>query len=187
MAYSRFFTPSAVRSAPILAAGLFAVAAAPSAAQDDPADVSGEYLEGLRACQVVADDTDRLACFDAAVGNIVTATETGDVQVIDREDMRQTRRSLFGFNLPNLGLFGGSDEDEEEDELFTTTIASVRYLSSRKARFTTAEGAVWEMKNIPRRLRPIEAGDTVEFKPASLGYFFVRIDGQLGVKGRRIE
>ncbi len=165
------------------AAGAFAVTALPAQAQDAE---DGDYLEGLKACQVVADDTERLACFDAAVGSIVTASDEGEVQVVDREDVRQTRRSLFGFNLPDLGIFG-SEEDEGEEELFTTTIVSARYLSSRKARFTTAEGAVWEMKNIPRRLRRIQEGDSVEFKPAALGYFFIRINGQMGVKGRRVE
>jgi hypothetical protein len=174
------------RSAPMLFAGLLAVCAVPLSAQDGPAGADSDYLDGLKACQVIADNSERLACFDAAVGNIVTASDEGELQVVDREDVRQTRRSLFGFNLPDLGIFG-SDEEEDEDELFTTTIESVRYLSGRKARFTTAEGAVWEMKNIPRRLRRIQPGDTAEFKPAALGYFFVRINGQLGVKGRRVE
>jgi len=174
------------RSAPMLFAGLLAVSAVPLSAQVGPGTEDSDYLDGLKACQVIADNSERLACFDAAVGNIVTASDEGELQVVDREDVRQTRRSLFGFNLPNLRIFG-SDEEEDEDELFTTTIESVRYLSGRKARFTTAEGAVWEMKNIPRRLRRIEPGDTAEFKPAALGFFFVRINGQLGVKGRRVE
>jgi len=188
----RGLTGSAIRSlrapriAATIVAGGFALSALPAHAQDEIVS-DGEYVEGLRACQAVIDDTERLACFDAAVGNIVTASDEGDVQVVDREDVRQTRRSLFGFNLPDLGIFGSDGDDGDEDELFTTTIVSARYLSGRKARFTTAEGAVWEMKNIPRRLRRIQEGDSVEFKPAALGYFFVRINGQMGVKGRRIE
>ena len=185
-----FWTQSVLTRAParggwvsVWVAGAFAMSALPTQAQET-GDV--DYLDGLKACQVVTDDSERLACFDAAVGNIVTASDEGDVQVVDREDVRQTRRSLFGFNLPNLDIFG-SGEEEEEDELFTTTIVSARYLSGRKARFTTAEGAVWEMKNIPRRLRRIQEGDSVEFKPGALGYFFIRINGQMGVKGRRVE
>ncbi|MHA7819240.1 MAG: hypothetical protein ACX930_06305 [Erythrobacter sp.] len=173
-----------------LGAGLIAVSAAPLLAQDEPRnpleDVSDDYLDGLKACQQITQDAQRLACFDQAVGRIVTAEEAGDVQVVDREDVRQTRRSLFGFSLPNLGIFGGGD-DEEEEELFTTTIESVRYSSRGQVRFTTAEGAVWEMSNVPRRMRQIRVGDSVEFKQASLGYYFVRIEGQTGVKGRRVQ
>lgn len=161
----------------------------PAIAQDNAdgsaSDGSVDYLEGLKACQLLTEDTARLACFDSAVGNIVTASDTGDVQVVDREDVRETRRSLFGFSLPNIGIFG-SDDDEEE-ELFETTIESVRYLGRSKARFTTAEGAVWELSSVPRRQRQIRAGDTVIFKDAALGTFFVRINGQRGIKGRRVE
>ena len=185
---SRPATGSALsaRALPLLFAGIFAASALPLNAQEGPAEAQGDYLEGLKSCQTITDNSARLACFDAAVGNIVTASDVGDVQVIDREDVRQTRRSLFGFSLPDLGIFGGEDE-ENSDELFTTTVQSVRYLSGRKARLITAEGAVWEIKNIPRRLRDIEPGDSVEFKQAAMGYFFLRIDGQMGVKGRRVE
>lgn len=179
--------------APLLAAGLMSISATPLLAQDESqsgpdtgiTDASDDYLDGLKACQQIADDAQRLACFDRAVGRIVTAEAAGDVQVVDREDVRQTRRSLFGFSLPNLGIFGG--DDEEEDELFTTTIESVRYTGRSSARITTAEGAVWEMNNIPRNRRQFKPGDEVEFKEASLGFYFLRIGGQTGVKGRRIQ
>jgi hypothetical protein len=46
---------------------------------------------------------------------------------------------------------------------------------------------VWEINNAPARFRPIKAGDTVIFKEASLGFYFIRINGQMGVKGKRIQ
>jgi hypothetical protein len=167
-----------------VAAGFCALGATPLAAQDNAAAAQPDYVENLKACQTLTDDMARLACFDSAVGAILAANDAGEVQVIDKEDVRETRRSLFGFSLPNIGLFGG---DDEADELFETTIASVRYMRSNSARFTTAEGAVWELNNIPSRLRTIKSGDTVVFKKASLGFFFVRINGQTGIKGRRVE
>lgn len=186
MADSRKHAGSCGRFVSLLAAGLVTLGATPALAQDEARDVSGEYLDGLKACQQITDNATRLACFDSAVGSMVAATETGDVKVIDREDMRETRRSLFGFSLPNLGLFGSGDEDEQT-ELFTTTITHVRYTGRNSARVTTAEGAVWEMNNIPSNRREFEVGDEVRFKEASLGFYFLRIDGQTGVKGRRVQ
>lgn len=168
-----------------IAGGFCAIMAAPLSAQDDASSTQPDYVENLKACQTLTDDMARLACFDSAVGAILAANEAGDVQVIDKEDVRETRRSLFGFSLPNIGLFGGGDD--EADTQFETTIASVRYIGRNSARFTTEEGAVWELNNIPSRLRTIKAGDPVVFKKASLGYFFVRIAGQTGIKGRRVE
>lgn len=174
------------RTAPLLASAALAFGASGAIAQDELVVASDQYLDDLKACQQITEDTARLACFDRAVGTIVTASDSGDLQVIDREDVRQTRRSLFGFSLPDLGIFGG-EEDEEEQELFTTTIENVRYTGRNSARITTAEGAVWEMNNIPRNRRPFEPGDEVKFKEASLGFYFLRIDGQTGVKGRRVQ
>lgn len=185
--------PKSLKAPPIpkmiagIAAGFCAIGAAPVAAQDDASAAQPDYVENLKACQTLTVDMARLACFDSAVGAILAANEAGDVQVIDKEDVRETRRSLFGFSLPNIGLFGGGDDDDKEDEQLETTIASVRYIGRGSARFTTSEGAVWELNNIPSRLRTIKAGDPVVFRKASLGYFFVRIAGQTGIKGRRVE
>lgn len=148
---------------------------------------SADYLQNLRECREKSDSAERLACFDATVTNMLDANEKGDVRVVNREDVRDTRRKLFGFSIPDLGILGGSDDEASDDELFQTTIENVRYSGSRTARFTTAEGAVWEIKNIPRRMRPIDPGDSVEFKKASFGYYFVRVSGQRGIKGRRVR
>lgn len=155
-------------------------------AQSSDQDSGKDNLQELKACQVIADDGERLACFDKAVGTVVAATETGELQVIDREDAKNTRRKLFGFSLPDLGIFG-SDDDEEKDELFETTITSSQRITSKRWRFTTAEGAVWELLDVPRRQRAIKPGDTAIFKPASMGTYFVRIKGQIGIRGRRIQ
>lgn len=178
-------------------AGMVAGAPAPLAAQDSsPASASApapDFLDELKRCQLLDDDSERLACFDSKVGAMIAANEAGEVRVIDREDVVQTRRSLFGLNVPEVGVLEKTEKERErearegKDELFETTITGVRYRSSTKAQITTAEGAVWEMNNIPSRLRRIEPGAVAVFKPASLGYYFIRIDGQLGVKGRRIR
>jgi len=145
-----------------------------------------DYMGDLKACRAITDDRERLACYDAKIGTIVTANEAGDVRIVDREDVRRTKRQLFGFSVPAVGVLANDDKDDDKGELFSTSIVSARALPKGGWRFTTAEGAIWEINNPPRRLAPIKAGDTVEFKKASLGYYFVRIAGQIGVKGRRI-
>lgn len=183
---------SATRASGAAAAGILLVTLSGGAlAQDNLPDPSGQLLEKLKTCQAIEEPNERLACFDASVGEIVAASEAGEVRIIDREDVRQTRRALFGLSVPDVGVLK-SDEDKTEEgkearELLETTITSVRYRSARKIRFTTQEGAIWEINNAPRRLRTIEPGNSVIFKKASLGYFFIRIEGQLGVKGRRVQ
>jgi hypothetical protein len=176
-----------VRIAPVVAAGLLAAFSVPALAQDNAGAAPEVYLDGLKSCQLLTDDSERLACFDNAVSAIVTANDAGDVRVVDREDVQRVRRQLFGFTVPDLDILQGDGADENSGELLETVITSVRYQRDSAIRFTTSEGAVWLINNAPTRLRTINEGDTVIFRKASLGTFFIRIGGQMGVKGRRVE
>lgn len=170
---------------PALAIALLAISS-PAAAQDEDAP-GPDHLAALKSCQAMTDDASRLQCFDRAVRTVLAATEAGDLRLIDREAMRDTRRRLFGFSLPRIGLFGGGQGDEEM-EVLESTITSVRFQRSDAFTFKIAEGdATWQVTNAPARLRRPEVGDKVEFKKASMGSYFIRIDGQIGVKGQRIQ
>ncbi|WP_374409080.1 hypothetical protein [Pelagerythrobacter sp.] len=160
-------------------------AAGTAFAQDaDEAD----HIAALKACQQIAADTERLTCLDAAAGAFVAASEQGDVRLVDADDVRQTRRRLFGFTLPDLNIFGGNDDEDDELDMLESTITSVRYSAGDAFVFEIAEGdALWQVRNAPARLRQVEVGDPVVFKRAALGSYFIRIDGQIGVKGKRIE
>ncbi|GAA4051630.1 hypothetical protein [Parerythrobacter jejuensis] len=152
-------------------------------AQDAAVASSGD-LEELRACRAIADPTERLACYDREVGVVIAATDDGSLQVVDKEEVEQTKRRLFGFSLPKLRIFGG---DDEEIKLLQTTITRVRQIERDSWVITTEEGSVWRIKDAPMRFRAPRTGQGVEFKKASLGSYFIRVNGQLGVKGRRIE
>lgn len=179
------------RSSKIMALGLslsVAALAFNAQAQDQSApSPQGNYLDRLKECQAVENNDERLACYDQAVGRVVKATEEGEVRLLDSEDVKKTRRSLFGFNLPKIGIFGGGD-DEDEKELLTSTITNVRYYENDAFIFRIEEGdAVWRVSDAPMRLARVKVGDTVEFERAALGSYWVRINGQNGVKGRRIQ
>ncbi|MFY8048152.1 MAG: hypothetical protein ACOVNS_04970 [Erythrobacter sp.] len=171
------------------AAMLAAITAAPLAAADDKPESA--YIKGLRDCQAKSDPAERLACYDTAVAAMVAASSEGEVRVVDREEVRQTRRKLFGFALPDLGIFGGKDDkdDPEQAEEFTTlqtTIAGVRAINGKYV-LTTAEGAQWQLDEMPARLMKPKVGQPVEIKAGALSSYFLRINGQGGVKGRRVQ
>ncbi|WDA39885.1 hypothetical protein [Erythrobacter sp. BLCC-B19] len=172
-------------------AALAAAAAAPLGAKDKDSGDESAYVTALRECQAKTDPAERLACYDTAVAAMVSATSEGEVQVVDREAVRETRRKLFGFTLPDLGIFGGkSDKDDpEQEEEFTTlntTITGVRGVSGTYV-LTTAEGAQWQLDELPARLMKPKIGQTLEIKKGALSSYFLRINGQKGVKGRRVQ
>jgi hypothetical protein len=160
----------------------------PAHAKDDEAE--NAYVAKLKACQAETDATARLACFDATSAEIVGATETGDLRIVDREEVRKTRRSLFGLNLPDFGIFGKRDKDgkdEDEIEELETKVAAVSGSFSTGFTIRTTEGAVWRIDDVPRRMLDPKVGDTMLIKNGALTSYFVRINGQGGVKAVRIR
>ena len=171
----------------ILATGLtLSTAQAPLQAKQKD---DNHYLQELRTCQAETEADERLACFDKVTGALVNAADSGDLTIVDREKVRDTRRKLFGFSIPDFGIFGGHDKDrkdEKEFEQLDTTIAKVRYGPRGSLILTTQEGAVWEISDAPTRLRSTRAGQKLEIRKGVLNSYFLRINGQSGVKGQRI-
>lgn len=156
----------------------------PAAAQQSNAD-RPDLLAGLQSCSAIEDPARRLACFDRAAASLLAARDSGEVRVVDREEVQETRRSLFGFTLPKLGIFGAGD-DEQLDEL-ESTITGVSRVGRNGYRIRIEEGSTWQIDSAPSRLRTPKPGDAIVLKKASLNSFFIRIAGQIGVKGRRVE
>ncbi|WP_284124593.1 hypothetical protein [Parerythrobacter aestuarii] len=145
---------------------------------------SEDTIEQLKACRSIAEPTARLACYDREVGEVIAATEDGSLQVVDKADVEETKRGLFGFSLPKIKLFGGEDGEMNELE---TTITKARREGRESWIFTTQEGSVWRIAETKMGWKPPKAGQTVVFKKAAMGSYFIRVNGQTGVKGRRIE
>jgi hypothetical protein len=175
-------------AAPIALAALL-LAASPLAAEDEQGESS--YVAALRACQSKTDPAERLACYDTAVAAMVSASSEGEVRVVDREEVREARRKLFGFTLPDLGIFGGKSdkEDPEQAEEFTTLVTTITGVRSTSGTYVliTEEGAEWQLDEVPARLMRPRVGESLEIKKGALSSYFLRIDGQKGVKGRRVR
>lgn len=163
-----------------------AVLSGAAAASDEKREATVDHLAPLRSCQALTEDTERLSCYDTAVASMMAASSKGQIKIVDESEVRRTRRGLFGFSLPDLGWLGGGDDAPDMDML-ETSIVSVRYSSKDAFVFKTKEGAAWQVSNAPSRLRQVRAGDPVILKKAAMGSYYIRIGGQVGVKGRRVE
>ena len=172
------------RAAAALLLSIGATFATPASAQDANA-ARPDLLADLQSCRNIDDPAQRLACFGRASASLLAARDSGEVRVVDREEVQQTRRGLFGFTLPKLGLFGAGD-DEQLDTL-ESTITGVSRVGRNGYRIRIEEGSVWQIDSAPSRLRTPKPGDAIVLKKASLNSFFIRIAGQIGVKGRRVE
>jgi hypothetical protein len=152
-------------------------------------DAAGErVLQSFAQCRAVTDAQQRLACFDKAATALEQAVKAKDVRIVDRSDVRRARRSLFGFTLPRIDLFGPEDgRDQQEDFAeVNTTVAGVRAVANNRLEIRLADesGAVWQTTD-PMNFPP-KAGAKIRIRRGTLGNYFLNIDGK-SVRGMRVR
>lgn len=144
-------------------------------------------LQGLAACRAMTDASARLTCYDAATAHLEAAVNKHDVLVLNRDDMRATRRGLFGFTLPKTSLFGRSGSDSEHDDVseIDAKATSVSSLGYGMWRMRLDDGALWETTEAVEWDGP-HTGSKIHLKRGALGNYFMTIDGGRPVRSRRI-
>jgi hypothetical protein len=160
--------------------------AAGSAASAQGASAPPALLQALETCRGQADDTARLRCYDRAAAALSDAARQGSIVVVDREDVRKTRRSLFGFSLPKLPFFTGDKSQEDQADEITAKIASASSIGYGKYRMKLEDGALWETTEASDSVRPPKAGNEVLIKKAALGSYMIRIAGQRALRAKRV-
>jgi hypothetical protein len=162
--------------------GLVAI---PAQAKKDGDQPTPEVFSAVVDCRSISDDAARLACFDAAVGKLADAQAAKEVMVLSSEEVRRTKRGLFGFVLPKFGLFGGDDDEDGIEPLkeLTATIASFSGGTGRYV-FTLDDGAVWEQTDGAYLKRP-KAGSQIVIRRAALGSYMARVDDGIGFRIKR--
>jgi hypothetical protein len=160
------------------------------------ASSSGErVLQSFGQCRGIADRDARLDCFDKAATALETAVKAKDVTIVDRQEVRRARRSLFGFTVPKLALFGGGDREDRDDksrgeeEEFTelnTTVVSARPAANGRVEFRVAEGDALWVTTDPMNFPP-KAGVKVRIRKGALGNYFISFAGERSVRGMRLR
>ena len=143
----------------IVSLAVIGLATSAAAAAKAPPTIS-PYVNALDQCRQIADSMQRLACYDRTAGALVTASRSGEINVVDRGQMREARRTLFGFSMPKLPFFSGDTSVGDTPDQIETTIK--------------------ETFRVPK------AGQKIIIKRGPMGSYFLRINGNTGVKGRRV-
>jgi len=169
-----------------LISGLVAIAAVSVlSGQSAPAQERPETLTRLLDCRAVADSSARLACYDAAAGALDMAERQGEVVVIDRAGVAETRRQLFGFEMPTLPrLFGPADAIAEIDSI-ETTLQSAALVGEGRWVFRLQDGGVWRQIDSERVRFQNRPGQPVRVRKAALGSFLLTVGDSRAVRVRR--
>jgi len=150
-----------------------------------------EIFTKLLGCRDVADAQARLACYDSQVGAMATASDNDEVVVLDKEELKKTRRSLFGFSFPRLPFLGGGDGEGKDDAAqaqvleITAKIDRATSLGYGKWAFTLDDGSQWQTTEaIPNRAP--KAGMDIVIKRGAMGSFNGRVNAWQPVKMKRV-
>lgn len=176
-------------------------------AQDGGMTGGTSEMEAVFACKTKADPIARLACFDAAVGQLQTAQDTGAVVTISKAEVEKVERDAFGFSIPSLGglgnLFGGGNDPDKaankaarkmaKDKLraeavtsVTSRIVKVGALNNDRYRFYLENGQVWTQTDTDTFRKPRKDNGvwpTVTIEKGALGSFKLQYNG----KGRSMR
>jgi hypothetical protein len=165
------------------AVGALAAAVALGGAKAPKPMASPAVVQSLLDCRKLTDSAERLACFDKASSAMESATASGDLVSIDREQRRAARRQAFGFILPSLSFLERGEKTEEDRITATVTEAGRNALDQWV--ITLDDGAVWRQTEAVELGRRPHKGSKVVISKGILGSFFMTIDGQGAGKAKR--
>jgi hypothetical protein len=164
----------------LAAAGIVISSAAPAASPGEH-----DLVSDLLACRANGDAGARLACFDAASARLAEARDRKDIVVVDRNQIRETKRSLFGLSLPRLAVFGESSGEELSQ--LDATISTVRAEGDGSLTVALDNGSRWHQEDDRTIGFRIKAGDKVTIRRGALGAYFMSVAGHPGFRVRRLN
>lgn len=141
-------------------------------------------IDDLAACRAIATPDERLACFDRTAKAVIEARDGKAIVVLDRGEVQKAKKSLFGFSLPSIKLFGDGKDDAQLKQLVGTMQSSTS-LPGGLIRFTLDDGGLWETTE--QVMMPPHRGDVVTIKAGSLGSYMATAPGRRSVKVHRIR
>ncbi|SNS92276.1 hypothetical protein SAMN06295912_12420 [Sphingomonas laterariae] len=149
-----------------------------------------EIFRKLVDCRAVADNAQRLACYDAQVAALDSAEAKNEVVVVDKGQIREAKQTLFGLSLPTLSIFDSKDKEKAQVEQVTeieTTIKSAAPIKNTVDRWVIVleDGARWIQTESKRLSRSPKPGMPIKIRQASMGGYFANIGGQAAIRVRR--
>ncbi len=166
---------------------LVALALAAPASAQKAGEKRSQVLSRVVDCRKLEDGQARLACYDREVAAMEVAEARKDVVVVDREQLRKTRRTLFGLTLPNLSVFGDDNDDQEGVQRIETTIKAVSQNPYGKWILTLEDGARWaQLDSIELPIDP-RPGHPIKIRRAAMGSYLANIKDQNAIRVRRMQ
>lgn len=151
---------------------------------------SDSLVSAIASCATMPVDQ-RLACYERSTADLLGALDRREIRIVDREALQSAKRSLFGFSLPHLNLFGTGQDDpraptDTDVREITSKVTAVRQVSYGLWGITLAEGGEWQTLADSPAFDPSK-GDTITIKAGMLGRYTARIGSGRAVDVKRVR
>lgn len=133
--------------------------------------------EHARDCVRIADDAERLTCYDRMM--------SGDTSVPGDGEAGEPAVGGAGAGADLFGLPRQPDPTQEEKER-QVSVAAARKSPENRWIFLLEDGQVWIQTDSSKRLVSISPGTAAKISAAALGSFLMSIDGRT-IRVRRIR
>ena len=159
-----------------------AAVAVPVLAKDMPKTATPKLFEEVVNCRTIQDSAQRLTCYDRSVAALETAQKSNELYVADKAAVKEARKGLFGFSLPNVHLFGNEDLGDLHE--LESTIAGVSS-GQRGYIITLPDGARWAQTD-KRYMDAPKVGAKIKIEKAALGSYMASINHKPGFRVERL-
>lgn len=143
-------------------------------------------FQKLVDCRPIADQAQRLACYDREVAAMDAAEVREELVVIDRAKVRSARKTLFGLAVPDLGIFGGGDDEEGVNRIEAKITSAGRNADGRWT-FRLADGARWVQADSRELTIDPSPGQPITIRKAAMGSFLANVNKQVAIRVRRVN
>ncbi|MCV0382535.1 MAG: hypothetical protein K5799_03635 [Erythrobacter sp.] len=161
--------------------GLAISSASVSANEPDTPAIFGDVL----SCADIEDASQRLDCYDESVARLAKSYGDDELQVVSRQSIVRSRRSLFGFPVPDAAFADQSNEDDRAElNEIETAIVSVSNDASGRAILTLEDGSTWEQSET-RWIPEPKPGEAITIRRAALGSYMASIEDRRAFRMKR--
>lgn len=164
---------------------LMVLAALLASGSDKPV-LPNPLIEALAHCLEITADAERLACTDVAAAKLVAAERSRELVVVSRDEVRKTKRSLFGLAIDENAVFAGRDAPADRIERLETIVAAAAPSGGDRWVLSLAEGGSWRTTEPWTNARP-RPGMAVNIHRGALGSYILNAKGERAVRVMRVN
>lgn len=153
--------------------------------------VTTAFAQGAVPCTAIADDAERLACYDRALRPAAPAPAAAPEPAASTaaDERRQERRARESTApAPAAAPAARSAGAPADESIVPVIVVGMRALPGREATFTTEDGVAWVQTDSQRVVGLPDTPFAAEIKPGTMGsYFLVPTERGRAVRVRRVR